>query len=553
MVIIKAGLEIGKQVPITAGLEIHQQLDTHKLFCNCPSILRNDNFTYEVKRKLHAVKGESGEVDVAAKHEASKDKEFFYYFYDTNCLVELDEEPPHLINEEALKIAMQIALFLNCEIISVSQIMRKTVVDGSNTSGFQRTVLIGRNGYVNTEYGKVRIATVFLEEDAARAVSKSIIQDNENSKDSQIFDSNKSSDNGKSVIASQSSVYNEEVNENVKIFKLDRLGIPLVEIATEPDIKSPEQAKEVALFIGDVLRSCKVKRGIGTIRQDVNISIEGHPRIEIKGFQDVKMFVPVILNEVKRQEENILSGKNLNSEVRNAKEDGSSVFLRPMPGSARMYPETDLPLLKISREMIDEAKKTLPKLRSEIRGELKQKGLTDEMISLLDAEKLPVFEALLKLVNPRKNLQSLDQDTSQRFFRVSQNPNSEGFAIDANFIARILLLMPKEIASHEKIENISEVLTDDVIESVVLAVTQHKIKIQDVKHVLTEIAKGKSFNEAIKIEKIDLADVEGEIANIVKEKPGLSIGGYMGLIMQKFKGKVSGKEATDILNKLLSK
>ena len=553
MVIIKAGLEIGKQVPITAGLEIHQQLDTHKLFCNCPSILRNDNFTYEVKRKLHAVKGESGEVDVAAKHEASKDKEFFYYFYDTNCLVELDEEPPYLINEEALKIAMQIALFLNCEIISVSQIMRKTVVDGSNTSGFQRTVLIGRNGYVNTEYGKVRIATVFLEEDAARAVSKSIIQDNENSKDSQIFDSNKSSDNGKSVIASQSSVYNEEVNENVKIFKLDRLGIPLVEIATEPDIKSPEQAKEVALFIGDVLRSCKVKRGIGTIRQDVNISIEGHPRIEIKGFQDVKMFVPVILNEVKRQEENILSGKNLNSEVRNAKEDGSSVFLRPMPGSARMYPETDLPLLKISREMIDEAKKTLPKLRSEIRGELKQKGLTDEMISLLDAEKLPVFEALLKLVNPRKNLQSLDQDTSQRFFRVSQNPNSEGFAIDANFIARILLLMPKEIASHEKIENISEVLTDDVIESVVLAVTQHKIKIQDVKHVLTEIAKGKSFNEAIKIEKIDLADVEGEIANIVKEKPGLSIGGYMGLIMQKFKGKVSGKEATDILNKLLSK
>jgi len=465
----------------------------------------------------------------------------------------LDEEPPYLINEEALKIAMQIALFLNCEIISVSQIMRKTVVDGSNTSGFQRTVLIGRNGYVNTEYGKVRIATVFLEEDAARAVSKSIIQDNENSKDSQIFDSNKSSDNGKSVIASQSSVYNEEVNENVKIFKLDRLGIPLVEIATEPDIKSPEQAKEVALFIGDVLRSCKVKRGIGTIRQDVNISIEGHPRIEIKGFQDVKMFVPVILNEVKRQEENILSGKNLNSEVRNAKEDGSSVFLRPMPGSARMYPETDLPLLKISREMIDEAKKTLPKLRSEIRGELKQKGLTDEMISLLDAEKLPVFEALLKLVNPRKNLQSLDQDTSQRFFRVSQNPNSEGFAIDANFIARILLLMPKEIASHEKIENISEVLTDDVIESVVLAVTQHKIKIQDVKHVLTEIAKGKSFNEAIKIEKIDLADVEGEIANIVKEKPGLSIGGYMGLIMQKFKGKVSGKEATDILNKLLSK
>ncbi len=488
--IIKAGLEIGKQVPITAGLEVHQQLDSHKLFCNCPSILRNDNSAVEVKRKLHAVAGETGEIDIAAKHEASKDKEFVYYFYDTNCLVELDEEPPHLINEEALKIALQIALFLNCEIVPVAQIMRKTVIDGSNTSGFQRTVLIGRNGYVNTEYGRVGISTVLLEEDAARAL---------NAKD------------------------DEEVNDSVKIFKLDRLGLPLVEIATEPDIKSPEQAKEVALFIGDILRSCKVRRGIGTIRQDVNISIDGHPRIEIKGFQDVRMFIPVIENEVKRQEENLRSGKELKSEVRRANVDGSSDFLRPMPGSARMYPETDLPLLRISREMIDDAKKTLPKLRSEIRGELKNKGLSDEMIGLLSAEKLPIFEALLRLVG------------------------------DANFIGKVLLLLPREIASHEKIENIEEILTNDVIESVVLAVNRHKIKMEDVKHVMTEIAKGKSFNDAIKIERIDTRGIEGEIAKIVKEKPGLSIGGYMGLIMAQFKGKVSGKEVTDVLNRLLKK
>jgi Glu-tRNA(Gln) amidotransferase subunit E-like FAD-binding protein len=490
MVLIKDGLETGKQVPITAGLEVHQQLDSHKLFCNCPSILRNDEPSEIIKRKLHAARGETGEIDIAAKHEASKDKEFVYYFYDTNCLVELDCEPPHLINEEALKIALQIALFLNCEIVPVAQIMRKTVINGSNTSGFQRTVLIGRNGYVETKYGKVGISSVLLEEDAARAL---------NSKDE------------------------EEVNENQKIFKLDRLGLPLVEIATEPDIKSALQAKEVALFIGDILRSCKVRRGIGTIRQDVNISTPGHPRIEIKGFQDVRMFIPVIENEVMRQEENLKLGKDLKSEVRNAKPDGSSDFLRPMPGSARMYPETDLPLLKISREMIDEAKKTLPRLRSEIRGELKNRGLSEEMIGLLDLEKLPVFEALLHLVS------------------------------DPNFIAKVLLLIPKEIASHEKIENIDEVLTDDVIESVILAVSRNQIKMDDTKHVLTEIAKGKSFDDAIKIERIDSSEVEGEIAKIVKEKVGLSIGAYMGLIMAKFKGKVSGKEVTEILNKLLKK
>lgn len=490
---------------IKAGLEIHQQLDTNKLFCNCPSILRNDEPLKIVKRKLHAVAGESGEVDVAAKYEHGKDKEFSYYFYDTNCLVELDEEPPHLINQEALKIALQIALFLNCEISSVSQIMRKTVVDGSNTSGFQRTVLIGRNGYVETKYGRVGISTILLEEDAARALGAKENSEDEASSD---FDESESSKNAK---------------DNHKIFKLDRLGIPLVEIATDPDIKSPEQAKEVALFIGDVLRSCKVKRGIGTIRQDVNISIEGHPRIEIKGFQDVKMFIPVIETEVKRQEENIRTGNNLKSEVRNALENGESKFLRPMPGSARMYPETDLPLLRISKDLIDEAKKTLPKLRSEIRGELKNKGLSEEMIGLLDAEKLVLFESLLKLVN------------------------------DANFIVKVIALIPKEIASHEKIENIDEILTNDVIESVVLAINQHKIKMEDAKYVLNEIAKGKSFEEAIKIEKVDLSEVEGEIAKIVEEKPGLSIGGYMGLIMAKFKGKVSGKEVTDILNKLLSK
>jgi Glu-tRNA(Gln) amidotransferase subunit E-like FAD-binding protein len=468
---------------IKCGIEIHQQLDSHKLFCECPPIFRNDNPLFEVKRKLHAVAGESGEIDAAAKHESTLDREFIYQGYDTTCLVELDEEPPHLINQEALQIALHIAMHLNCDILTIAQIMRKTVVDGSNTAGFQRTVLIGRNGFVETPIGKVGINGVFLEEDAARIVEK---------------------------------------KDNVAIFKLDRLGLPLVEIATEPDIKTPEQAKEVALYIGDVLRSCKVKRGIGTIRQDINISIPGHPRVEIKGFQDVKMFIPTIEKELIRQKENIVK-KELKSEVRNALPDGRTEFLRPMPGSSRMYPETDLPLLKITREIINEAKSSLPKLRSDIREDLRGKGLSEEMIKLFShGDKIEEFQSLLKIIN------------------------------DPNFIAKTLFLIPRDIGAKEKIENIDEVLNLDIIESIIHAVAAGKINREDVKHVMEEIVKGKRFEDAIKLEKSDLSDIESEIAKLVLEKPGLSMGGYMGLIMQKFKGKVSGKDATDILNKILN-
>src|SRR3989338_7545639 len=308
-----------KKLKFKSGLEIHQQIDTEKLFCKCPSILRSDEPDFIITRRLHAVAGESGEVDIAAQYQSSLKKEFVYQFYkDNNCLIELDEEPPHEINQEALKIALQISILLNCKIIPITQIMRKTVIDGSNTSGFQRTVLIARDGYVETSSGKVGINTICLEEDSARKVNE----------------------DGKK-----------------KIYRLDRLGIPLIEIVTSPDISFPEQAKEVALHIGDILRSCKVKRGIGTIRQDVNISIRGENRVELKGVQDMKMFIKIIENEIKRQLKLSDLGKPTNSEVRNALADGESEFIRPMPGADRMYPETDLPLLKISRELINEIKK----------------------------------------------------------------------------------------------------------------------------------------------------------------------------------------------------
>ena len=469
-----------KKTVIKAGLEIHQQLDTGKLFCRCPSILRRDEPDWVVNRRLHAVAGETGEIDIAAKHEIEKGKSFVYQGYrDSCCLIEYDEQPPVEIDINALRISIQIALLLNCKIIPITQVMRKTVIDGSNTSGFQRTVLIARNGWIKTSKGKVRIDTVMLEEDAARIVER---------------------------------------KEKEVVFRLDRLGIPLVEIATAPDLKSAEQIKEAALKIGEILRSCKVKRGLGTIRQDLNISTENHPRVEIKGFQDPKMMIEVVEKEVERQ---VKEGKKGRKEVRKAEKDGSTSFLRPMPGAARMYPETDVDLLKIKKQFIDQAKKDLPKLTEDVAKGLKEKGLTDEMISqLLRSRRINDFNSLVTLYNK------------------------------PNFIVKSMLIIPKEIASKEG-KDVEKILPMDVIETIVEAVKNKKIGEGDVKQVMEKVAKGKNIQESLKIEKVDLRKVEAEIAKIVKEKPGLGINAYMGLVMKEFKGKIDGKIVIDILKKLV--
>jgi Glu-tRNA(Gln) amidotransferase subunit E-like FAD-binding protein len=479
-----------KKVEMRAGLEIHQQLDTGKLFCRCPSILRNDEPDWVVKRKLHAVAGESGVVDKAAKHEAGKEKEFIYQGYkDTCCLIEYDEQPPLELDKDALRVALEVACLLNCEILPVTQIMRKTVIDGSNTSGFQRTMLIARNGFIETSRGKVGIQTICLEEDAARIISQ---------------DDKKTS------------------------YRLDRLGIPLIEIATSPELYFPEQVKEAALNLGEILRACKVKRGIGTIRQDVNVSTPGHPRVEIKGFQEPRIMIKTIELEIERQKKEVQESTKkktkIEGHVRKANEDGSTTFLRPMPGADRMYPETDLPLLHISRDLINEVKNNLPKLRSDIKQELGKKGLAEEMIKLVLGEnKLQEFESLLDVYN---------------------NPN---------FVAKILLVLPKEIASHEKIgeEKINQLLSLDVLETALRAIADKKISEGDVKLVLEEVVKGKSIKQALEVEKIDSSEIETQVARIVKEKPGLSMGAYMGLVMAHFKGKVSGQEVSKILQKLI--
>ncbi len=466
-----------------AGLEIHQQLDTKKLFCNCPSLLRQDEPDFIIKRKLHAVAGEAGEIDIAAKHEALKEREFIYQGYDTTCLVELDEEPPHEINREALKIALQIAIFLHAKIMPITQIMRKTVVDGSNTSGFQRTIMIARDGWIETEQGKVGIDAIYLEEDAARLVQK---------------------------------------EKEKTVYRLDRLGIPLVEISTSPDIKSPEQVKEVALHIGNILRSCKVKRGIGTIRQDLNLSIKGGNRVEIKGFQDLKMMLKTLDNEIKRELEVLEKKKLVQSEVRNALSDGTTEFLRPMPGAARMYPETDLPLLKISRDFINKVKKDLPKLKSEIEKELRKEGLNEEMIKLLfKRNKVEEFKEMLNVINKPQ------------------------------LIIKSLLIFPNEIVSRNKLklDKISEIIEDNLAD-VLRFVKEGKISENQVKDVLMKLVEGKSLKDAIKIEKPS-ENIEEKIMKIIKEKPGLSEKAYMGLIMKEFGGQINGKEAMEIIEKYI--
>ncbi len=472
------------KIGFKAGLEIHQQLDSHKLFCNCPSVLRKDEPDYEVKRKLHAVAGESGEIDDAAKYQAKLNKEFIYQgYHDSTCLVELDEEPPHDVNKEALKIAIHIGLLMNCEILPITQVMRKTVIDGSNTSGFQRTTMIAHSGHLDTSEGKVGITAIMLEEDAARIIER---------------------------------------GEKKEVYRLDRLGIPLVEVVTAPDLKNGEHAREVALMIGDILRSCKVRRGLGTIRQDISISVNNGNRVELKGVQDIDLLPTTVKIETERQLELEKNKKPTKPEVRNSLPDGKTEFLRPMPGSARMYPETDVPLLKISRDFINDAKKDLPKLKSEIEEELRKQGLTQEMIKdLFKRGMLDSYKGLFEMFG------------------------------NALLIGKLMFILPKEIAGKEKktVEDLEEIFTQELFVLILEKVRDKELGEDRIKEVLMKVLAGTPIKEAVKFEEVDLNDIEEQVMKIVKGKPGLSPNAYMGLVMGALKGKVSGGDAMKFINK----
>lgn len=445
------------------GLEIHQRLKW-KLFCNCK--FENLEPKHKIERMLNLGKSELSEVDLAADLETKKRKKNIY-IWNKECLVELDEEPPHLPNKESLEAAVAVAKRFNMHIFNKIKFMRKIVVDGSNTSGFQRTALIAVDGYINLDNKTYGIDTLCLEEESADLVEST-------------------------------SEYN--------IYNLNRLGISLLEISTSPVIKTGIEAMKVAEYIGLTLRLSKyVERGIGTIRQDLNVSVDGGARVEIKGAQELEMIPIWIDNEIERQKDLLsllpylkpveynpievtsmlknnqsfigkkiekgekayiinfpnyegifirkvgkrrygselsdyakLAGVNgiihsdeaskygidipgswvmviaseekakealkyvvwranmnyIPKETRRALKDGSTEFIRPLPSSARMYPETDIPTitLDLTVQPIDSLDDKLDQLKKELNDELANR--------LIRNRKLYLYEEL-KHIDPK--------------------------------------------------------------------------------------------------------------------------------------------------------
>lgn len=621
-----------KKLGLKVGLEIHQQLNTtHKLFCNCPTTL-SEEYTATLVRYLRPVMSELGEVDVAALFEWEKGKRYIYRLSRPTCLVEYDEEPPHSINEEALKIAIAITLALGGEVVDEVYVMRKTVIDGSNTSGFQRTAIVGLGGKILDEEGVVGIQTIALEEDAARKIS--------------------------------------ETSEEV-LYNLDRLGIPLIEISTAPDIKTPEQAERVALKIGQLLRlTGKVKRGIGTIRQDLNVSIDGGVKTEIKGVQRLELIPIIVRNEALRQynllrikEELKRRGltqddvkkslvvkdvtelfKDVNSkliknelgrgnvvvgikikgfkgifgwevqpkrrfgteiadyvralvglggilhsdelpnygitqddvnkvskelgvenndafiliispkskvdkalevimdrilysfigvpkETRGALEDGTTKFLRPQPGSARMYPETDIPPRLIDDKILEEAKMYIPEpIEVKFQKYIKL-GLSEELAkAILNNIRIDLFEELVNKYSPK---------------------------VPPIVIANLLENNIKYVKS--KGGDIS-LLTDEILELIIKFLYEDKITKDSIQEILLEFTTTKSnLNDIIKkYTKIS----EEELINIIREeiqksreeiesKKDKAFNIIMNKVMSRVRGKVEGKRAAELIKREL--
>ncbi|HJW65955.1 MAG TPA: Glu-tRNA(Gln) amidotransferase subunit GatE [Candidatus Bathyarchaeia archaeon] len=255
------------KIGLKVGLEIHQQLDTStKLFCGCPPELFKEEPEISFLRRLRPTQSELGQVDPAAYFEFQKGIKVRYEANrDTSCLVEMDEEPPHPLNMEAIEVVLSAAFMMNAKPVDEVHVMRKTVIDGSNTTGFQRTCVIALDGWINVGGKVIPIQHASLEEDAARKTGDE--------------------DGGKIIR-----------------YRIDRLGIPLIEVATGPVIYSPVEAQEVALVIGRILRDTgKVMRGLGTIRQDLNVSLPNGALVEIKGVQELELISKVVEYEVQRQ------------------------------------------------------------------------------------------------------------------------------------------------------------------------------------------------------------------------------------------------------------
>jgi glutamyl-tRNA(Gln) amidotransferase subunit E len=618
-------------VGVKVGLEIHQQLATNKkLFCNCTPI-ETEEYSIKFQRKLRAAKSELGEYDPAALFEKSKSKSIMYFANpESSCLVEQDEEPPHELDVDAKRISLIIASALKSEIFSEVYPMRKTVVDGSNTTGFQRTMLISQGGYFEVEDEKIGIQSICLEEDAAKILG----------------------DEG-----------------SVRKFGLERLGVPLVEIATEPFEANPQHIKKIALALGRILRSTKkVKRGLGSIRQDVNVSIkDGGVVIEVKGVQQLEQLEKVVEYEAKRQygllkiskklqeiewnpkdnENGIVTTKQFENckskiiqnaikknqeivtivfknmggmfgyspyegirlgkevaelvrffglggvfhsdelpnygieerDIENLKEflkitdndaflilavpfemmdtivdqiilridyiknngipidtrlatqEGETKFLRPRPGAARMYPETDIPPIIISKNELEQAQDNIPKSWDESIKEIQSKYEINLQLAeqIFDSKYIELFENIIKKIN-----------------------------VNPTFVASILC---STITNLERSGLNSTLLKNDEIRKTFEFLEKEKIAKESIEIIFENIMAGKSstVEEAMKmasIETVNDTDLEKIIQGIVDKNEQLvknqkerSIGPLMGIVMKELRGKASG----EIVNKILLK
>jgi glutamyl-tRNA(Gln) amidotransferase subunit E len=608
-----------RKIGFKCGIEIHQQIDTAKLFCPCPSVIRDEAPDMVVDRMMRAVAGETGDIDPAALHEFLRGRSLHYEAYkDTNCLVELDEEPPHPLNREALRVALEVSLLLRARPVQEIHVMRKTVIDGSNTSGFQRTMLIAVGGAIETSEGTVGIPTICLEEDAARIIGE---------------------DGG-----------------DVR-YRLDRLGIPLIELATAPDIKNPRHAREVAEKIGGILRASGVKRGLGTIRQDLNVSIAEGQRIEVKGVQDLRLISKAVEGEVERQlmlvevrkelakrgvikgdyriapveitglfkatqstvvrggleasgvvlgarlrglkgllkgklgpqlaqyaralagvkgifhgdelpaygispseVESVMGALNVSGddsyvllcggrgqaskalaavlgrceaalegvpdEVRRAKEDGSTEYMRPLPGSSRMYPETDEPFVKVDAALLGELSGSLPELREDKAKRYQEFGLSLELATQLSrSPDAPLFERLAV----------------------------EFRGLPATVIAQTLTATPKEAQKRydadlsklgeKRIVEILRLLADGRISRNVVAELMAK---------LCESPDADAESVAVKSHLTTLTDQELKVLidRVVSSNPGLDVGKLTGKVMAETKGRAEPRTVQAMINSL---
>ncbi len=256
-----------KQLGFSCGLEIHHQIMTEKkLFCNCPAGKYSDAWHAEVLRHMRPTLSELGEYDGTALMEFKTKKEIIYRLNrETVCTYEMDDTPPFLINEEAIDIALTIALAFGCKIVGELHILRKQYLDGSIPAGFQRTAIVGVDGELPLSNGKVvRVIQLGLEEDSCREIS----------------------DTGHRIV-----------------FMADRLSMPLIEVVTDKTLETPEEAQEAAMRIARMLRATQmVRRGAGAGRQDVNVSISGTTRVEIKGVPAISRIAALTSYEAKRQQ-----------------------------------------------------------------------------------------------------------------------------------------------------------------------------------------------------------------------------------------------------------